>query len=414
MPLSIKLDVIALVGIAILSAFLVGQVLKRLGIPQVVGFILGGVLLGPSLFHLIPNELNVDLSFVSEMALGLIGFDMGGHLRFSKLRKMGGSILLIVILEALGAFLLVGGALYLITGSVYLALVFGALASATDPASTVDVLNEYHADGPLTTRLLAVVGLDDAISLLLFSLGAALVESHFGSDEGMSVLVLLGVPLLEIGGSLLLGLALGIVLHWAIRYLKIDPHTHDAMVVPIGTIFVASGLARALGLSLTLTMMVIGLVVVNRNAYNGLYIRATIERAGPVIYLLFFALAGARLNVLDLPAMGLVGIAYLVFRNLGKLAGAWAGGVLGKCDRPVRNNLGLALFSQAGIVIGLALDSHIRFGTLGAEGERLGNLILTVITATTVVAQLLGPIFVKLAITRAGEARRSLDRLVAE
>ena len=177
MPFPLELDTLALVGISLVIAFGVGQIFRRLGIPQVVGFIVAGVLLGQSFLNIIPHELNANLTFVSEIALGLIGFEMGGHLRFDELRKMGRSILLIVLFEAVGAFLLVGSGVYLLTRSLHTALIFGALASATAPAATVDVLAEYNSKGPLTTTLLAVVGLDDAISLLLFSVAAAVAES---------------------------------------------------------------------------------------------------------------------------------------------------------------------------------------------------------------------------------------------
>jgi len=412
MHLPLELDKLALVGLTVVFAFLVGKVFQRVGIPQVVGYIVGGALLGPSALNLVPGELNSSLTFVTEIALGLIGFEMGGHLVFGKLRQMGRSILLIVLLEALGAFVLVSAGVFLITKALHIALIFGALAAATDPASTVDVLTEYHADGPLTTHLLAVVGLDDAVSLLLFSVSAAAAETMLGGAEALTAWQVLKLPLVEIGGSLALGIILGLALHASIRYLRLDPHQHDAMVVPIGAIFLGAGLTRVLGLSLTLTTMIMGIVVVNRDAYNGHYIRATIERAGPVIYILFFALAGARLRVEMLPAMGLIGVVYLLLRNGGKLFGAWAGGVLGGAGRRVSANLGFALFAQAGVVIGLALDSSLRFTALGPEGAEVGARVLAVITATTLVAQLIGPIFVKMAVFRAGENGRALERLV--
>jgi Kef-type K+ transport system membrane component KefB len=399
---SIELDTLALVGITIVAAFLVGQILRRLGIPQVVGFIVGGMLLGPSFLHLISLELNSGLDFISEVALGLIGFEMGGQLCFSDLRKMGKSILLIVLIEAFGAFALVGLGVYLLTGSLCTAMLFGALASATAPAATVDVLAEYGAKGPLTTTLLAVVGLDDAISLLLFSVAAALATSSL-SGEPTSLMQMVVLPFTEIGGSVLVGLVFGLILNLLMERFHLLPREHDAMVIPVGVVFICSGLARALNLSPILTAMVLGLVVINRNSGNGKYIRSTIERAGPVVYLLFFALAGARLRIDLLPTMGLLGIAYIVLRSGGKYAGVWLGGALGNAEPVIRNNLGLALLSQAGIAIGLALESHARFSELGEEGQALGSLILSVITATTLVVQIVGPIGVKFAITRAGE-----------
>jgi len=152
---------------------------------------------------------------------------------------------------------------------------------------------------------------------------------------------------------------------------------------------------------------VMGTMLVNRRTAHSRHIRFTIEQAGPVIYVLFFALVGARLQISLLPAMGILGVAYILLRSLGKFGGAWLGGRIGKAEPAVRNNLGLGLLSQAGVAIGLALTSANRFSTLGEAGEELAILIVNVITATTFVIQVIGPIFVKLAIRRAGEIGRA-------
>jgi Kef-type K+ transport system membrane component KefB len=149
--------------------------------------------------------------------------------------------------------------------------------------------------------------------------------------------------------------------------------------------------------------MIMGLVVANRHIENNRHIRYTIEQAGPVIYVLFFALAGARLQIDLLPAMGLIGISYVVLRSLGKYTGAWVGGYVGGASSEVRNNLGLGLLSQAGVALGLAFSSANRFSAYGEEGAALGYMIINVITATTFVVQIFGPIGVKIAIGRAGE-----------
>lgn len=408
MHLPIQLDILALVGVMLGAAFMVGQVFRHLGIPQVVGFIVAGVFLGPSFLHLIPEELNASLSFIGEIALALIGFDMGSHLRFDHLREMGKSIALIVLCEAVGAFILVGTGVYLLTGSLTTGLIFGALASATAPAATVDVLAEYNAAGPLTTTLLAVVGLDDAISLLLYSIAAAFAEAILSGDT-VSVVQMLELPFIEIGGAVLLGVVEGLILGWILGHERFSPQVHDAMVIPVGAVFIGAGLAKALGFSLILTTMTMGLVVINRNASNGKYIRTTIERAGPVIYVLFFALAGARFRLDLLPQMGLLGLAYILLRSGGKYFGAWMGGRLGSAEPAVANNLGFALLSQAGVALGLALDSYARFSQFGEDGLALGELVLSVITATTLIVQLIGPIAVKFAINRAGEIGRAID-----
>ncbi len=400
LDLSLELNTLTLIGLIITLAFLGSKLFQRMGIPQVVGFIVMGVAIGHSGLNIVSLERTEELLFISQLALGLIGFDMGGHLHVQELRRLGKSILFILIFEALGAFVVVAIGTYLLCHSLYTALLFGAISSATAPAATVDVLAEYDAAGPLTTTLIAVVGLDDALSLLLYSITAAFAESTLAHTGPPPLLSLLELPLLEIGGSLLLGAGLGLVLGFIMSHLR---NRHDVMAVAIGTVILGVGLSVTLGFSLILTTMVLGSVVVNRDARNGHCIRYVVEQAGPVIYVLFFALVGARFRVDMLPRMGVLGIAYVLLRSGGKFAGAWLGGRLGGAVAAVRNNLGLGLLSQAGVAIGLALDAAARFGRHSPQGNQLGNLIINVITATTFIVQIIGPIAVKQAITRAGE-----------
>ncbi len=398
-------NIITIIGLLIAVVFLGSKLFQRFGIPQVVGYIVVGVLLGTSFLNIVPLELVEELTFISEIALGLIGFDMGSHLLFDELRKLGRSILFILIFETVGTLVLVTGGVYLITHTWHTALIFGALSAATAPAATVDVLAEYDAKGPLTTSLLAVVGMDDALALLLFSVVATFAETLLTGSGAPTLLTMIQLPLVEIGGSLVLGLAAGWLLDQIMCRME---ERHDAMAVSIGFVFLCVGLSQALGFSLILTTMIMGVVVVNRCTDHSLHIRHTIEQAGPVIYVLFFALVGARFQIKLLPAMGLLGVAYVVLRSTGKFAGAWLGGRLGGAEPAVRDNLGLGLLSQAGVAIGLALASAARFSKLGAEGQQLAYTIINVITATTFVVQIIGPIGVKLAIGRAGEIGRAV------
>jgi Kef-type K+ transport system membrane component KefB len=396
----LTLDILAIIGILITAAFLGSKIFQRLGIPQVVGFIVVGTLCGTSFLNIIPLELAHELTFVSHIALGLIGFDIGSHLRLRELRDLGRCLMIILICESIGTFIIVSTGIYFITQSIHTALVFGALASATAPAATVDVLAEYDSKGPLTTSILVIVGLDDALALILYSIAANLAEAAFVGPGSTSWEDTALIPLIEIGGSILLGFGLGLIMEWIMKRMKSH---HDAMAISIAFVFMGVGLSETFGFSLILTSMLMGSFLVNRDPSHAQHIRYTIEQAGPVVYVLFFSLVGARFQINLLPTMGLLGIAYIVLRSLGKLGGAWIGGKLGGAESIICNNLGFGLLSQAGVAIGLALASQQRFSAFGEEGEALGNLILSVITATTFVVQIIGPIFVKFAINRAGE-----------
>jgi Kef-type K+ transport system membrane component KefB len=226
------------------------------------------------------------------------------------------------------------------------------------------------------------------------------------------------LPLFEIGGALVVGTLFGYGLTFIMNYINAhhepERHQHDAMAVSIAVIFIATGLSRSIDLSLILTTMVMGVVVINRTPHNGRFIRFTIEQAGPVVYVLFFALVGAGLKIDKLPEMGLLGLAFITLRIAGKYGGAWLGGYVSGSPPAVRNNLGLALLSQAGVAIGLALASSTRFDDLGPKGEDLGDLVVNVVTATTFVVQLVGPILVKTALVRAGECGQCAEETFEE
>ena len=183
------------------------------------------------------------------------------------------------------------------------------------------------------------------------------------------------------------------------------------MAISIGFVFLSVGLSVTLGMSLILTTMTIGLILINRSPERGYRIRYTVEQAGPVLYVLFFALIGARFQFSLIPTMGLLGLVYILMRTIGKYAGARIGGQLGGAIPAVYKNLGLGLLSQAGVAVGLAISTGTRFLSYGEEGAALGFLIINVITASTFLVQIIGPICVKLAITRAGEVRKGINTL---
>ena len=400
-----ELDILSLIGLVVICAYLAAKGMQRVGIPQVVGFIFVGVLLGSSFLNVVPLPLIRELAFISEIALAMIGFDMGSHLRYADLRRLGRSILAVLLCEGVGAFLLVSAGVYLLTRSIPMALVFGALASATAPAATVDVLHEYHSEGPLTTTLMAVVGMDDALLLLLFSIAATVAESTLSGTGQTSLAPVLYLSLREIGGAVLLGLLLGLPFQELLNRLE---HEHAVYGFIVGVVIFAAGLANSLGISLILSLMTMGVIVANVRGDNSLYVRRVVERVGPIIYMLFFALVGARLQISLLPAMGLLGLIYLVLRTGGKLGGAWLGSTLGGAEPQVRKYLGFGLLSQAGVAIGLALSIAHRFDAYGAAGAQLGTTVINVITATTFVVQIVGPIMLKYAITQAGELGKAM------
>lgn len=393
------MDLLLLIGITLLLSQAGANLLRRLKVPQVVGYILMGVILGRSALNwLHPGTLEG----VTSIALGLIGFTIGSQLKIAELRRVGKSILLISFLEAFGAFVLVTISVWILTGKLFEGLIFGALASATAPAATVDVLEEYRCRGIFTTTVLAVVGIDDGIALLIYGFAAPFAkvlyhpETHFGFFHSMLF------PLRELGLSVVIGLVLGAIFSRALKYFTLPG---ERLIAVLGMVLIACGLAEIWHLSLILTNMVFGLAVGNIEPIRTRKLGEAISGFSPPIYILFFAMVGARLDVRLLPVMGLLGIVYIIFRAAGKFGGAYLGALWSHAPDTVRKYLGLALFSQAGVAIGLAIAASNDFSAVGPEGAAFGSLVINTITATTFVVQLVGPSFTRIAVFKAGEAR---------
>lgn len=391
------MDIILLIGIILLLGQVGAKLMRLIKIPQVVAYILMGVLLGRSVMNWINPE---DLKGVTSIALGLIGFTIGSQLKLYQLRRMGRSIIWISFLEAFGAFFLVGFSVWMLTGRLFEGLIFGALASATAPAATVDVLEEYRCKGVLTTTLLAVVGIDDGIALMIYGFAQPFSKMLYMPESGITFWQSFLIPLTELGGSIAVGLILGFLFSWSLKYFKLQG---EKLSVTLAVVLVANGIAIHYHLSLILTNMIIGLVVGNIAMKHSRKLGEVVSGFTPPVYILFFALVGARLDINLLPTMGLLGIVYIVARGIGKIGGAWLGARISGAAPTVRKYLGFGLFSQAGVAIGLAIAASNDFAAAGPEGKEFGLLVINTITATTFVAQMIGPSLTRMAVIKAGE-----------
>lgn len=387
-----------ILGIMILAGYLGGKGGGKLKAPQVVGYIIAGALIGTSGLNILSLDTGQQLSILSNFALALIGFSIGGELIFHRMRKLGKSIIAISIMESLGAFFLVGTAVYLYTRSLPTALIFGALSSATAPAATVDVLWEYKAKGPLTSTLFAVVGIDDAAALIIYGFAAPIAKVLLLGGE-MSLLQTIRMPAQEIIGSIVVGLVIGFILSSIVRKIR---SRNELFSLTLAAILICTGLAYQYHLSIILTNMVLGVTMVNRAELASRQAFRAISEFTPPIYIMFFVLVGARLQIGLLPQLGVLGIIYILMRIAGKSLGAYTGARISHATPVVRKYLGFGLLSQAGVAIGLALEASTTFGAY-PEGVYLGMLAINVITATTFIFQILGPPLTKYAIFKAGE-----------
>jgi len=397
--------IIALFGATLLLGWFGGRFSQKIKTPQVVGFIIIGLFLGGSFLKILPIKLLDKFVFVNYLALSLIGFDIGGELVLRNLKKVGKSIIWISILESVGAFLIVTLAIFLLTNKLYIALIFGALSSATAPAATVDVLREYRASGPLTTTLFAVVGIDDGIAIIIYAFASTFAKMLISRHGNFNPVLLAGRPLFEIAGALILGFAIGLLLISLSRRVY---EREALLILGLGSILLCTGLATTFHFSLILTNMALGLTLSNLPRYGRSDIFETVHQVAPPIFILFFILVGARLQIKYLTVMGVLGIVYIITRTVGKSLGSYLGAKISKANPNVAKYLGLCLFSQAGVAIGLSIQTWHEFRAYGALGYALGLLTINVIAGTTLVFQLIGPPFTRFAILKAGEANREM------
>jgi len=392
-------------GGSILISIILARGATLLKSPLIVGYIVAGALLGPDVLGFITEKQIASLDTINLIVLSLIGFGIGGELRFKELKKLGKSIILIVLLEAFGAFLLVGITSALILKSIPMGLIFGSLASATAPAGTVEVIRQYKAKGEFTTTLYAVMGLDDIIALLLFTISLPLaVILMVGTKSGGSTSILHALQ--HSGIEVLLSISIGLIIGFVI--IPIAKLIHDRvnlLLFALGIVLINCGVSEYLKLSPILLNMTLGIVLVNRNSLVSRKIFTALGDWSPPMYVWFFVLIGTRLNIsLIMQYSLLIGI-YIIARSFGKWSGTFLGGTISKAPKKIKNFLGLALMSQAGVAVGLALAAS---KILEQNGLHIQSVqLISSITATTFIVMLIGPIMAKIALFKSGETNIS-------
>ena len=383
------------IGIALIVGVLCGKVMNKFKVPAVAGYIIGGLLLGTSVFNIISPEMISDMSFISDFALCIIAFNIGSELELPVIKQLGKSIFIIAIFEAIGAFILVTTVSYAITKDPAIALILGSVSAATAPAATVMVLRELNAKGPLTSTLLGVVAVDDAICLIIFAMAAS-VAKVFVNHELITVQKVLLLPIEEIGLSIIAGATLGFLLTLLIKYSEND---RELLPFIIGALLVLDGAATVFDLSPLLSAMSMGIVVANVSPKKNKAFKL-LEEFSPAIVAVFFILAGARLNIAYIPQIGLLGVAYFIFRILGKVGGASLGAIVSKAPVNVKKYIGYGLLSQVGVAVGLAITVNREF-----PDTPIGNIVVTILLATTILTEIVGPITTKYVIVQSNEAR---------
>jgi Kef-type K+ transport system membrane component KefB len=397
------MDAILLIGLAVLAGFAVSRLVRLIRLPQVVGYVAAGIVIGPGL-NLVDKAPAGAVELISAVALGFIGFAIGAELRIDVFRRLGKSILWITWVQCIGAFIVVTLGVWLLSGDAALALIIGAVATATAPAATVAVLREYHARGVLTTTLYAVIGLDDAAALIIYGLSFPVAKLLMGVEADLSIIAAIFIPLKEIFISIFLGLAVGLIAALFARRLR---NPEELLILAIGAVLVTSGLCRGAELSLILANITLGVVLINASPAAGRRLLAAVNSFTPPIYILFFVLVGAKLEPSRLGEIGVIGVAYIFLRTIGKWGGSYLGARISRAEAVVRRYLGMGLFTQAGVAMGLALMAVHDFSGFGPAGVDLGIKVINVTVATTFLFEIIGPPFVRYILFKSGEARQT-------
>lgn len=392
-----------LIGLVLGAAALLGGLVERLGVPWITGCILGGILLGPDGADVLPRPVQAALGPFLQTSLAIIAFNIGSALHGPKLRTIGRSVALLAAAQLLAPMLLVLAVLLTLGLAWPTALIAAAVAPVTAPTTTYAVIRRRKAEGAFVDRALAILAINDAAGIFLFSLLSAVAIAALGATENSGAAALLALK--REGLSLLLGCALGVV-YLALRRFLADgrPGGEDrARAALYALLLTAAGAAIAFGLSHLLTPLAFGAVVANagKDAEHG-EAKAAIALIEAPFYMIFFVLAGAHLPLDDMTrlAMLLAGLAYVLARVAGKWASIFLAATALKLDHPTRRYLGLCFPSQGGAAMGLVLACAASPAVLGSPGAEQVDTAVNIVLLGVLLSQLFGPMVIDYAIRR--------------
>lgn len=382
----LKISIVILVGI------IGGKAARVFKLPNVSGYLVAGLFLGPSFLQFISSSDMESFSVINELALAVIAFSIGNEFVMKDMLKLGKSIVIITLAEVVGAIIIVFTVMYYLLNQPFaFSIVIASMSAATAPAATLLVIRQYNAHGPLTKTILPVVALDDVFGIIAFGIAMSLATLSTGQRD-FSIVQMVSGLVIEIGGSILLGLVLGFILTFFAKKSSGRDELQAASLMAIG---IATGISISLGLSPLLTCIMMGTTVVNTYKKSKRVFDSINDFASPV-YILFFTLAGASLDLSILVSVGIMGVAYVIARASGKMFGAWLGAKAVKADPNITKYLGLGLLPQGGISIGLLV-------LVRQQLPEYAVAIGTIIMFSVLIYEVTGPIFAKLAIQKAGE-----------
>ncbi len=395
-------DIPIIIGIGLVMAFLASKLFKRVGIPQVVGFMVAGILL--RIVGFIGTDEIETLSVIFSLALGLIGYNIGLELRTKILKGRIRNIFIIVLLEATIAFWLVTLLVFFFTQQFFVAMILGSIASATAPAATADVVWDHDCKGPVTENLMFVLALDDVIAVVLTNVAISYALFVLSPTSASWLTIILN-PIIMTIGSIVIGGIFGIVF---VMFVKREEKKGVIVELELALVILLVGIVDYLAFNDILAAISFGVIVGNRTPEEKQSGPHLLEVIMAPIVMLFFVLAGAKTNLeIFFADTGLIVIIitalYITGRTIGKLLGARIGATATKSEDTVRKYLGSCLLSQAGVALGLSVIVEQQFAIIGGDAALYGTIILSVVAISTIILEIVGPITAKWALARAGE-----------
>lgn len=384
------------IGLILMAALTAGHLAQVIRLPEVTGYLAVGMLIGPAALDLITHDNLTALGILSEVALGLILFNIGAIFEASTFRRLGPGVVRITLWEASLAFVIVTIGLLLCGLEWPIAVLLGVVAMETAPATTLMVLNEYDAEGPMTERLLALLALNNTYVLIMFGAISAALTLAGGSEAGWLFSGYRAVHGLAwtILGSIALGALVGVATDlWASRVKE----SGEAMILAAGVVLLTVGASRWLGVSPLISTLSLGAMVANGSRHGDQLLRA-LRRADPPLYAAFFVLAGAELVPGSLLTLGAAGLTYTIGRAVGKTAGARI--ALGNQQVPprVRQQLGLGLLTSSSLAVGLTIQIRATFPQYAAT-------VTGIVLAAVLIFEIVGPLLLRRALMITGEAK---------
>ena len=378
------------IAVMLMVGIIFGRIAKKLKSPNVTGYLIAGLLLGPSFLNIIPSDMLNGFAVISDIALAFIAFSIGSEFSLDYFKKVGKAPIIIAIFEAIIAVILVTGILILVGFDMKLSLLLGAIAAATAPAQTIMVINQYKAKGKLTSLLMSVIAIDDAVALIGFGFAVTIVNLTVGNNSNLILSLL--KPIYEILISVIIGFVFSLVMKILFKRFK---KPSNVLSITISCILFSYWIAEISHGSPLLACMSLGAFLANIYFEIGKIMKVSEGFTAP-IFMMFFVISGAGFEIKALPAIGLIGILYVVFRVIGKWFGAWMGCKLTNQDDKICKYLGPTLMPQAGVALGLVVVA----GNIVPQYE---SKIRVVILCSTFIYSLIGPITAKIALQKAGD-----------